>query len=176
MQKDFQTLVAAFILSVAVVMAASSAALANASGDTQKFINKAVIGGQFEIESSQLALDRSTDPAVRNFAKKIISDHTRAASALNKAMAEAGLAANLKPTAMDKKHIKILDALRQEDVQDFDEKYAEAQKKAHNNAVNLYEDYADEGDNVALKEFAINTLPTLKSHEDHAKKLEKRVD
>lgn len=41
------------------------------------FLSQAASGDQFEIQSSQLALQASQNVAVRNFANIMISDHTR---------------------------------------------------------------------------------------------------
>jgi len=37
--------------------------------------------------------------------------------------------------------------------------------------VELFDEYAEDGDNAALKQFAANTLPTIKQHRDEAEKL-----
>lgn len=171
MKKTFLTLTTA----IAMTLAAGTA-MANVSKDTAKFVKEASLGSQFEIESSKLALDRSTNPEIRAFAQQMIDDHTAAAAGLEKAMADSKIDAAIKPAALDEKHVKILDELRNEDVKDFDEEYAEAQKKAHRKTVNLFEDYAKDGEDPALKSFATNTLATLKSHKDMAKTLESKVD
>lgn len=171
MNKHFLTLTA-----VAALMLSSGAAMAKVSNATEKFIEKAVIGTQFEIESSQLALERSTNPDTRAFAKQIVDDHTKAAAELDKALVAGKIDAALKPGGLDRKHLKLLEELQKEDAKDFDEEYAEAQKKVHDDAVDLFEDYAKDGDNAALQTFASSMLPTLKAHEEKAKTLESKVD
>src|SRR4051794_10942820 len=55
------------------------------------FMAQAASGDQFEIQSSQLALQMSQNPAVRNFANMLIVDHTRLSQAMAAAAASAGL-------------------------------------------------------------------------------------
>src|SRR3954470_21553666 len=57
------------------------------------FLAQAASGDQFEIQSSQLALQASQNAGVRNFANMMISDHTR----LSQAMGAAAAAARLQP-------------------------------------------------------------------------------
>src|SRR5438034_2266176 len=49
------------------------------------FLAHASSGDQFEIQSSQLALQASQNQAVRNFADLMISDHTRLSQAMGAA-------------------------------------------------------------------------------------------
>jgi putative membrane protein len=53
----------------------------------------------------------------------------------------------------------------------FDKVYAKQQVKAHKRAEELFDDYAEGGNNAALKQFAANTLPTIKLHLEQAEKL-----
>ena len=54
---------------------------------------------------------------------------------------------------------------------DFDKIYAKQQVRAHAKAVELFDAYAEDGNNAALKQFAANTLPTVKRHREEAEKL-----
>jgi predicted outer membrane protein len=49
---------------------------------TQQFRAEAVRGDAFEIESSRMALERSRDPHVRAFARRMIQDHSQTTAAL----------------------------------------------------------------------------------------------
>jgi putative membrane protein len=54
---------------------------------------------------------------------------------------------------------------------DFDRAYIAAQKKAHDEAVQLFTAYGDRAENARLKQFARDTLPTLRSHQEHVRKM-----
>jgi putative membrane protein len=73
-----------------------------------------------------------------------------------------------KPNKSQRESIGALNAATPEN---FDKTFAEQQIKAYERAVELFEGYAEGGDNAALKQFAANTLPTIKQHLEQAKKL-----
>ena len=55
------------------------------------FLTQATSGNLFEIQASQMALQMSTNPAVRNFANLMISDHMRMSQAMAAAAQSAGI-------------------------------------------------------------------------------------
>lgn len=146
---------------------------ASSQNDTSSYAMKAAIGDMFEIESSRLALERSKTPAIRKFAQQMISDHTAASQQLKSALSGQSLAINL-PTALDSQHEEMLNDLRKADAKDFDTKYLDLQSDAHRQAIDLHEDYAENGDNAALKTLAANLTPKIKQHLEMAKSLDHR--
>lgn len=160
----------------AVAMSALLAASPAFATSTKDFVGKASQAGMFEIESSKLALTRSSNAEVKAFAQKMIDDHTAASAALKTAMAADGVDMALAPAALNDKYTGKLEDLREADAEDFDEDYMDMQKSAHRKAVRLFKDYADDGENAALKTFAASTVATLEAHKDHANKLEEKID
>ena len=77
------------------------------------------------------------------------------------------------PDKLDKRLQRMIDALNEAKPEEFDATYAAQQVKAHGKAVDLFDEYAEGGDNAALKQFAANTLPTIKEHLREARKLTK---
>ncbi len=141
----------------------STKAAASLSADD--FVRQASIGGMFEIESSKLALQRSKNAKLREFAQMMVSDHQKAAAKL-KQVHPGGAAQQLDDT-----HAQIIARLKAADVATFDTLYVAEQTAAHQQAVTLFEGYAKGGDDRALKAYAAATLPTLKAHLDAVKKL-----
>jgi len=74
------------------------------------YMRMAASGDLFEIQSSQLALQMSSNPAVRGFAQMLISDHTRMSSQMISAAQSAGLMPP--PPALEPHHQQMLDQLR----------------------------------------------------------------
>lgn len=140
-----------------------------------EFVQKASVANMFEIETSKLALTRSTNADVKAFAQHMIDDHTAAGTNLKATADKAGYGANVAST-LDEKHQKKLDKLTKEDAEDFDDEYVDAQESAHKKAVKLFKSYADDGDNADLKGFAAQTLPTLEAHKTEVQALEDKVD
>lgn len=167
----------AFTTSVALsVLAAATPATAADFKSSEDFAAKATVAGLFEIKSSQLALERSQDPQVRAFAEQMISDHTKADSDLKKAMTSSKIDTKILPTKLDDKHQRVYDELTNLPADKFDEEYMEAQDDAHEEAIALFKSYAGSGDSTALKQFANDTLPTLRTHADHVEKIDDDVD
>ena len=149
------------------------AASAYASDSAQDFVTKAAIAGKFEIESSKIALNRSQNPQVKQFAQMMIDDHTRASDQL-KATVQSNPNVQL-PAGLDKKHQKMIDKLNSVDAKKFDKTYVDMQTKAHKEAVSLFKDYAHSGKDQSLKDFAANTLPVLQGHLDHVKQVKSNL-
>ena len=137
---------------------------------TQDFVTKVAISDMFEIQSSQMALEKKPDRDTKPFAQQMIKDHTKT-SAEVKGLVDKGKVQATLPLALDAEHQKVLDDLKAKDGKDFDQAYDQAQLKGHQDAVALFEAYAKGGDNADLKKWAAATLPHLKQHLAMAQKL-----
>lgn len=122
----------------------------------------------FEIQSSELAADKSKTTAITDFAQMMIKDHTESTEKLKAAAAEAKVEV---PTEMLPKHKEQLDSLKGLSGADFVAGYAKAQVAAHEEAVALMEGYANNGDSEPLKKHAADMVPVIKQHYEHAKTL-----
>lgn len=166
-------------IAAALLMGAMTSYSFSAHADAKRaeeFAAKAAISGKFEIDSSKVALERSNSEDVKAFAQKMIDDHMKASEELKAAAAEAKLSPTALPDELDEKHLKIVNDLKAAKAEDFDNDYLEAQEEAHDDAVDLFEDFAKDGEAGPLKEFAQKTLSTLKAHEHEAEKLEEKHD
>ena len=72
---------------------------------------------------------------------------------------------------LDPKHAQLLDQLRKASGDEFDRLYVTIQVQAHQEAVSLFQNYAQNGDNQQLKQWAQKTLPDLQNHLQEAQKL-----
>jgi putative membrane protein len=140
---------------------------------TQDFVTQAAISDMFEIESGKLA-DQKAAAAAKNFGSKMVTDHTKTSDEL-KALVEDGSPKVKLPTALDSAHQSKLDELKKAEGDDFTETYADMQVEAHENAVSLFERYAEGGEDADLKAWAGKTLPHLKHHLAMAQDLENKV-
>jgi putative membrane protein len=136
------------------------------SHKTKKFIEDASEANMFEIDSSKIAATKSANQQVKDFANKMITDHTKAGSDMTAAISSNPAEQALVATKESSKHQRILDNLNKDDAASFDKDYVNAQVDAHKDAVDLFTKYSDKGDDASLKTFATNTLPVLKQHQD----------
>lgn len=158
----------AFLSGTAALLFGVAANFVLAAGG-ENFVDEASAKGMAEIETAKLALDKGTAEDVKSFAQKMIDDHTKS----NQKLAElAGQHDDLQmsdeATLMDKAKAMILQ-LR--DGENFDQAYANNQVVAHEQTIELYREYARNGENPELKKFAESTLKVLEQHLQHAQQL-----
>jgi len=132
------------------------------------FMAKAASGDQFEIQSSQLALQMSSNPGVRNFANMLIADHAR----MSQALAAAATAGKLTPPApaLLPAQQSTLDQLRTTGP-NFDAAFRGAQIVAHQQALQLMQNYAANGDVAVLRNTAQQAIPMIQTHLGQAQML-----
>ena len=140
------------------------------AAEGENFVDEASAKGIAEIETAKMALDKGTAEDVRTFAQKMIDDHTKA----NQKLAElAGQHEDLEisdeATLMDKAKAMIL---KLRDGDNFDKAYANNQVAAHEQTIEMYREYIEDGENAELKKFAEQTLPKLEEHLQQAKQLQ----
>lgn len=141
------------------------------TGIDAEFVDKAGIIGKTELQASQLALDRSSNPHVKTFARKMLDDHDRMTTELQKLGARKGVPVQAKMLVDP-----AVTALRARTGRAFDTGYvAIAGPTAHEAAIKLYEAEARDGHDPQLRAFAAAALPTLKAHLSAARELEKSV-
>ncbi|MEW6149754.1 MAG: DUF4142 domain-containing protein [Bradyrhizobium sp.] len=138
---------------------------------TPDFVKQVAISDMFEIESSKLA-EQKGNAQEKSFAKQMVTDHTKTSTELKGLVSDGKVQATL-PTTLDSAHQSKLDKLKNATGKDFSSNYDSYQVSAHEDAVSLFERYANGGDNAALKGWAGKTLPALKHHLDMAKELGK---
>jgi len=118
-----------------------------------------------EIAAARVALQRSHDEPVRQFAQRMIDDHGKAGAELRRIAAAQGLSL---PEKLDKSAEQDLDRLTKLNGPAFDKAYMKHNVSAHKKAVKDFGKEARSGKDEALKRFAEQTLPTLKGHEQLA--------
>ncbi len=141
------------------------------SPSTADFVKEAAISDMFEIQSSQMALQKGDD-AAKTFANQMIADHQKTTEEL-KSLVQSANAGVTPPTTLDSTHQQMLDRLTRLSGEGFTRKYDQDQVSAHKSAVSLFRRYAKGGDNAQLKDWAAKTLPTLEHHLQMAQALPK---
>lgn len=131
------------------------------------FIEKADVSGREEVEISQIAAERASNPDVKKFAQMIVDDHTRANDELASLANACGVKLKDKPKNEDKWSKK--------DAADFDRDYIKKMVDDHKKAVDVFSKESKDGGDEQLVDFARKTLPTLQHHLDEATRLEDLV-
>lgn len=134
----------------------------------QDFAATAASSDMFEIQSSELALEKAQSDQVKEFAQQMIDDHTAASEELKTAAEQDGATV---PTEMNEQHATQLEDLNGTAEDGFDAAYIKAQVAAHEEAVTLMTGYAENGEEGALKAHAEKTAPVIEQHLEHVKQL-----
>jgi putative membrane protein len=163
---------AAIGLSVPFLLTSAAAAQAPT---TENFVNTVAISDMFEIESGKLADQKAQNDDVKSFGEQMVEDHTETSDDLRELIKDQDIKVEL-PTKLDNEHQAKLDKLKGLSGAQFDKQYMKTQVNAHQKAVALFEKYASSGENEDLKEWAEDTLPTLKEHLEEAKEINQELD
>ena len=182
-----KTQFAALFLSASLLAGTASAKeiLGMGTPNATQFRAKATASDAFEVLSSRIALTHATNPDLKSFARMMIDDHTKSTNKLVAlgGISKASLKTKMKP-GRDGKFVSNdllgsnadeLNSLDSKSNDDFNKTYIDDQVKGHEDAVSLLEDYAKNGDNAKLKDFAKDILPTVKEHLAKAKALQKAL-
>lgn len=138
--------------------------------DDVKFIGDAASGGMLEVEASKLAIQRSTDPEIKQFAQMMVKEHTENAAMLKQVVMKKGA---MMPATLMPAHQKMLNSLREEKAgKDFDEAYSELMVASHKETVSKFKDAKDKVADTDLRDYASKSLPVLEHHTQMAEKLE----
>ncbi len=143
-----------------------------ADAATQNFVDKVWNINSFEIEAGREAQNKANIQEFLDYARMIVRDHVKAGSELNALLGQNGLNA---PDTLDSEHKNLLQQLSSVTGARFEEQFRKQQVSGHEKAIRLFQNYAKNGQNQALKTWAQNTLPTLEQHLRDAKALPRPV-
>ncbi len=163
------------LLSTAVGLTLMHGAIAaDLSNSDERFLRKAGESGMLEMQASELAQQKSQHPEIKRYAELMIKDHSAADKELKALAKSKGFQL---PVELERGKKRLMEDLRQLDGPSFDEEYAdEIAVDAHEDAVELFEDAADDADDADIKAFAAKTLPVLQKHLDMGRELEDMID
>ncbi len=142
-----------------------------AGADPATFVREAAQDGMTEVELANVALQKSSNDQVKQFAQKMLHDHSQANSELQRIAKAKGLSV---PTKLAAKHEAMVKQISAKSGAQFDAAYAAAMAKDHSKAVALFK-AATLNKDPDLAAFAKKTLPTLEDHKQLADNLHASV-
>lgn len=152
----------AFFAAFAVLTAMNAGtALAAVSAADKTFATEAAQGGLAEVEMSQLALQKQTSPQVKQFAQRMVTDHTKANDELMQLATSEQMDL---PSQVDAKHRSAMQRLQGLNGTAFDSAYMQDMLQDHQQVVALFQKQARSGSDPGLKAFAQKYLPVLQQH------------
>ena len=131
------------------------------------FVSKAAQDGMTEVELGKIALGKTQNSEVRDFAQRMVADHGKANQELAAIAKTKGINA---PKTLDAQHKDMVRKLESQSGAAFDVEYSRHMNMDHDKAIELFE-AASKSSDADLAGFAKKTLPTLKEHKEMASKL-----
>lgn len=146
----------------------SAETAAKLSAADRNFVETAASSGKAEVEMSKLATEKARNPAVKNFAKMMVDDHSKVNEKLTSWVQQnkLELAKELKP-----EHKRAQNALSGLSGAQFDRVYMYTTVQQHQKSVQLLTQESSAGQNPELKQLAAETLPTVQKHLQQAQQI-----
>lgn len=129
------------------------------------FAKAVAMSDMYEVTAGNIALERATSPATKEFAQMMIADHTKSSQQLEQAIGGSGQDFSM-PATLDNEHQAQIDVLESLQGEAFDREYLNQQMAAHRKTLGLLKDYGGNGDNADLRQFAQGTIPAVQKHAD----------
>ncbi len=126
-----------------------------------KFMQKAAVGGMYEVEAGKLAAQKGSSDEVKKFGQRMVDDHSKVNDEMKQLAGSKGVTL---PTALDRKSKDKIDKLSRLSGAEFDRQYANDMVKDHKEDIKEFSKEANKGKDPDVKALASKTLPTLKEH------------
>jgi putative membrane protein len=138
----------------------------------QHFIKEAADGGMAEVELGQLAQDKASSPEVKQFAERMVKDHSQA----NDQLKQIAMKKNVTlPSSPSKKMEAKKDKLSKLNGEAFDRAYMADMVKDHKKDIADFQKESNGGQDQDVKQFASQTLPTLQDHLKQAQSISPKM-
>lgn len=155
---------------------ASASAYSTLTAADRAFIMEAAEGGIAEVRLAQIAQQKASNSAVREFARMMIEQHTQANRELMAIADRKGMAppSNLE-SMVEASHRPVIQALESASGPAFDRQYVQQQMAAHGVQHALFEFQADQSRDPDLRQFAQRYAPVIRQHMERLRSLAPQV-
>lgn len=152
----------AAIAAAALGLAGAPAMAQMAAPPSPTYIMKAGASDLYEKTSSEIVLQSTQDPKVREFAQGMIRDHAKSTADVKAAAMQGKL--KVPPPKLNPEQTRMVAQLRAAKGTQRDMLYWEQQKTAHQQALELHQSYAAGGKTPSLKTTAATIVPVVQHH------------
>jgi putative membrane protein len=136
------------------------------------FVKKAAEGGLAEVQLGELAQQKASSNDVKQFAKRMVDDHSKANHQLQQLASSKGVAL---PASLSAKDQALKEKLSDLNGAQFDRAYMRDMVNDHAEDVAEFERESNDAKDSSVKDFVSQTLPTLQSHLQEAKSIDSKV-
>lgn len=138
----------------------------------EEFIRQAALSNMAELSASELALEQSSSEDVRQFAQRMVQDHTMMQDNVAQVAREQSIGMPLGPSMLEQQTLQRLAGFEGDR---FDREYILQQIDAHQRAISLHEQHARQGGNPSVQALAQQSLPILRDHLREAQQIQSRL-
>ena len=137
------------------------------------FAAEAASASMMEVQLSQAAAEMAVSPEV----KQLAQDVERANQQMLNELQEVAMQSNfVLPSTLGSRHHELYEEITASSGIAFDLAYINRLAKQHNELVERYEDIAENGQVMELKQYASKQLPLLRQHQQTVEALEETID
>lgn len=137
------------------------------------FMTEAAQIGHAQLQAARMALSRAGNTATKDFARRMVQDHSRAGDRLRNLAKAKGVTLPSGPSVFHKSKLRVLNAY---DGAGFDRQYAdEFGVEAHRSAIRRFRRVLDLGTDRDVRAYARQTMPMLEQHLQQAQALHARL-
>jgi len=151
------TLIAALCCAGLPIFARSNTATMSSSS----FVRKAAEANYAEVQLGKLAQDKGTNPAVKDFGQRMVTDHSKANDNLKPIASKDNITM---PDKMSAKDQALYDRLDRLSGSQFDHQYMQAMIRDHQSDVSEFRHESEKAKNPDVRSYASSTLPVLQEH------------
>lgn len=154
-------------------MRAEDSNMENEMQNISDFMTTAASNGMFEVQASQLAMERSNNAQIDEYAQMMVNDHQKANDQLKQLAQQKNV---MLPDSLGENMMGHMQDLRDAQANELDMTYLNKMEETHQSAVDLFESAANDIQDPEVQNFASTTLPTLQQHLDRVKQLKETMN
>jgi len=140
--------------------------------DEGSFVQKAASANLHEIKMGEIGSKRATATEVKEFAQRMVKDHTEALEKLKKAARAAKIDV---PSKQSKEHEDATAHLDKHEGKNFDAAFMRHMVSGHEKALKLHERGAKDVKNADVRKYAEDAVPVIREHLKLARKINATV-
>ncbi|MEJ8801323.1 DUF4142 domain-containing protein [Pontibacter sp. H249] len=137
------------------------------------FAAEAASANMLQVQLSEVALNKGVSPEVKSFAQRTEHAHTQMGNELQDAARQANI---VLPQELGSNHQDIYNRVSEKEGIAFDIEFIRTMLDLHKDLLKRYDDIAENGTSMEVKQYASRQLPVLRQHTEAAERLNDKVE
>ena len=137
------------------------------------FAAEAASGSMLEVQLGEAALETAVSPEVKDLAQEIVQTNQQMLNELQQVATQSNF---VLPSTLGSRHHEIYQEITAKTGIAFDLAYIKRLVDQRNELIQRYQDIAENGQVMELKQFASKQLPLLRRHQQLVEELEEKIE